>query len=717
MRELPDAPASAPRLAAFYRALSEMNQAVAHVSDPMALYERLCGIAVTACGASMAWIGLIAGGQVRPVAWAGAASGYTRGLSIRCPSPDEADADLGPTAHALHTGRPSICNDFHADPRTPRFRERAQRFGVQASGAFPIRRAGQVIGTLNLYFDRAGSFDAALVELVEQLVLDLCFALEHIDREAARAAAERVAKEHEGQLAAIVQTAMDAIISVNARFEVVLFNGAAARMFGVAPEEALGQPLDRFLPPELIAQHREHLAGYARHGTTRRMGGEARELTALRATGERFPIEASISRSGSGDRLLMTVMARDVTQLRLSEKAQLAHAAAEAANQAKTEFLSRISHELRTPLNAMLGFAQLLRAEDRGTLGPRQREQLELVLQAGSQLKLLVDEMLDISRIESGRMRVAHRDFELCELLDGVLRMCAPQSLEFGVRLDSGFGEVRRVLMCTDPDRLRQIVVNLVSNAIKYNRPGGWVRLDVETDPHFVHVLVRDNGLGMSEAQLEQLFQPFNRLGRESSGVEGTGIGLVLARQLASLLGGEITLDSREGEGTLARLTLPATDGRPMATPATPASAADGPPVSGRVLYIEDNPINVILVRQLLSRWPDVELVTASDGAAGLAQADALRPDAVLLDMQLPDMTGLAVLRRLKADAATRDIPVVALSASATAPEVEAARAAGAADYWTKPIDFEGFLAGMRQLLQREGGRGAPAPEAPGTGA
>ncbi len=717
MRDLPDHPASAPRLAVFYRALSEMNQAVAHVSEPMALYERLCGIAVNACGATMAWIGLISDGQVLPVAWAGEAREYAHGLSIRCPSPEDAGASLGPTAHALQTGRPHISNDFHADPRTLRFRERALRFGVQASGAFPIRRAGQVIGTLNLYFDRAGSFDAALVELVEQLVLDLCFALEHIDREAARAAAERVATENQLQLAAIVQTAMDAIISVNARFEVVLFNGAAARMFGIEPQEALGQPLDRFLPPALVGPHREHLAAYARHGTTRRMGGQARELSAVRASGERFPIEASISRTGSGDRLLMTVMARDVTQLRLSEKAQLARASAEAANQAKTEFLSRISHELRTPLNAMLGFAQLLRTEDRGALGPRQREQLDLVLQAGSQLRLLVDEMLDISRIESGRMRVTHRDFELCELLDGVLRLCAPQALAFGVRLEAGFDDSRRVLMCTDPDRLRQVVVNLMSNAIKYNRRGGWVRLDVETDPHFVHVLVRDNGLGMSAAQQEQLFQPFNRLGRESSGVEGTGIGLVLARQLASLLDGEITLDSREGEGTLARLTLPATDGRPMATPATPASAADGPPVAGKVLYIEDNPINVILVGQLLSRWPQVALVTAGNGAEGLAQAVALRPDAVLLDMQLPDMPGLAVLQRLKADAATRDITVVAVSASATPPEVAAARAAGAADYWTKPIDFEGFLAGMRQVLQPDGGRGTSAPEAPGEGA
>ena len=712
--DAPPPPGNAPRLAAFYRALSAMNQAVAHVSDPMALYNRLCGIAVNTCGAHMAWIGLIDDGTVQPLAWAGEAAAYTRGLEIARPRAEEPDADLGPTAYALRTGHACICNDFHAEPRTVRFRERAARFGVKASGAFPIRRAGQVIGTLNLYFDSVGAFDAALVELVEQLVLDLCFALEHIDREAARALAERTARERELQLAAIVQSAMDAIISVDARFNVVLFNDAATRMFGVPASEAIGRPLDRFLPPEVVTLHRMHLTDYAHRGvSTRRMGNTALELSGMRASGERFPMEASISITGSGDRLLMTVMARDVTQLRLTEKAQLARMAAEAANQAKTEFLSRISHELRTPLNAMLGFAQLLRDEGHDALGERQREQLDLVLQAGSHLKVLVDEMLDISRIEAGRIDVEHRDFELCELLDGVLRMSAPHAEQFGVALERGFAPHGRLLMRTDPDRLRQVLMNLVSNAIKYNRLGGWVRLEVETDRHFVHVLVRDNGLGMSEAQQAQLFQPFNRLGREQSGVPGTGIGLVLVRQLAGLLGAEITLDSREGEGTVVRLTLPATDGRPMAPLAAPDSTPAPEPPAAVVLYIEDNPINVILVQQLLSRWPQVQLVTAGEGAQGLERARVLRPDAVLLDMQLPDMHGVAVLQQLKADAATRDIAVVALSASAIPAEVAAARAAGAADYWTKPIDFERFIAGMRRLLARDD-EPAPLP-APGS--
>jgi len=698
-----------PRLPAFYRALSEMGQAIVHVADPVSLYDTLCRIAVASCGASMAWLGLVEGDRVTPVAWAGDARRYTEGLQLACPGPEVPDEELGPTAFVLRSGRPFLCDDFQAERRTGPFRGRAARFGVRSSGAFPIRRAGRVIGTLNLYFQVPRAFDAPLVELIDELVLDLCFALEHIDREAARASAERSARERELQLDSIVETAMDAIISVDAQFKVVLFNHAAARMFGVAPEEAIGHGLDRFIPPEHRAAHPGHMALYAAHGmTTRRMGG-ARELTGLRANGERFPMEASISRSGEGDRLLMTVMARDVTQLRLAEKAQLAHTAAEAANRAKTEFLSRISHELRTPMNAVLGFAQLLRAEGSGELNERQRGQLDLMLQAGEHLRMLIDEMLDISRIESGRMAVEQRDFELCELLDGCMRMSELHAREFGVSLQAGYTPRCKVLMRTDPSRLRQVLLNLLSNAIKYNRRGGWVRLEVERDPYFVHILVRDNGLGMSEKQKAQLFQPFNRLGREHSEVQGTGIGLVLVRQLVALLGGEITVESQAERGTLARVTLPATDGRPM-TGTLQADAAPHPvPLHGVVLYIEDNPINVILVEQLLSRWPDVQLVTANEGAAGLERARALQPDLVLLDMQLPDIGGIEVLHQLKGDKATCDIAVVALSASAVPQDVEAARAAGALDYWTKPIDFDAFIEGVARLLGAERGTGSPS--------
>jgi signal transduction histidine kinase/CheY-like chemotaxis protein len=432
--------------------------------------------------------------------------------------------------------------------------------------------------------------------------------------------------------------------------------------------------------------------------------GAAKDLAGVRANGERFPIEASISCAGEGDRLLMTVMARDATRLRQAEKAQLARIAAEAASRAKTEFLSRISHEVRTPLNAMLGFTQLVLSESPPDgLSDRQQEQLELVLQAGTHLCQLLEEMLDISRIEAGGMHIAQQEFELLELLRATVRMSEPQAQEHRIAIEHHLDAQDPIHLCTDPARLRQVMLNLLSNAIKYNRPGGWVRLEVERDPHLVHIIVRDNGLGMSEEQRSQLFQPFNRLGREYTSVQGTGIGLVLVHQLVGLMGGEFTVESRPEEGTMVRVTLPARD----ELPGVPAGVEDEAPkhkaLCGSVLYIEDNPVNMLLVEQFMSRWPQVRLRTAVDGASGLKLARQHVPDVVLLDMQLPDMDGPELLKQLKADPRTRNIVVVALSANVLADDVDAAQAAGATEYWTKPIDFTAFSAGMARLLPGTG--------------
>jgi signal transduction histidine kinase/CheY-like chemotaxis protein len=430
------------------------------------------------------------------------------------------------------------------------------------------------------------------------------------------------------------------------------------------------------------------------------MGG-SRDLMAVRANGEVFPIEASISRAGEGAQQRMTVMARDVTQLRQAERAQLARTAAEAANQAKTEFLSRISHELRTPLNAVLGFAQLMRRDTRDPLSEHHRAQLDLVLQAGSHLSALIEEILDVARIETGRMALEECDFELCELLGGVMALCEPQALQCQVTLQAGYDGMAPIRLHTDPARLRQVMLNLLSNAIKYNRPGGWVRVEVQRRPGAVHLRVQDNGLGMTDQQKSRLFQPFNRLGREYSEVQGTGIGLVLVRQLVSLMHGELTVESSTDHGTCVHVSLPLAESCAVDAASSPGEpAASGLPArEGVVLYVEDNPVNAVLVEQLLARWPKVRTVVAPDGQSGLERARTLRPDLVLLDMELPDMHGMAVLRALKADPATRDVPVVVLSASACAVSQQAARDAGALHYWTKPIDFDRFVDGMRELL------------------
>jgi len=696
--------ASLGRVSRFYRALSAMNAALGRLQEAPDLYRAACEIAVDPGQACMAWVGLLEGDVLVPVAWSGVAREYLEGIEFRL----HPGAARGPSITALASGRPTVCNDIETDPLMAPWRERARLFGARASGAFPILLEGRPVGTLNLYFADANAFDEQLTDLALRMACDLGIAQAQLEREKARALAERLARERESQLAGLVDSALDAIIAVDRDQHVVLFNAAAARIFGVPASEAVGGPLDRFLPPGSREVHRHVVDRYAAEGATSRHMGHARELSGMRADGEVFPIEASISRSGEGERLLMTVMVRDVSQSRDAQREQAARIEAEAASRAKTDFLSRMSHELRTPLNAILGFSHLLDSDEQEPLSTRHREQLELILQAGEHLRSLIDEMLDVAAIEAGRVAVDKRDFELPELLDGVLRMSAPHAAQCGVDLQPLYAPDSSLIVHSDPARLRQVVLNLVSNGIKYNRHGGQVRVGIEQKAGGVEITVGDDGLGMTERQLAQLYQPFNRLGREEGAIPGTGIGLVLVRQLVSLLGGTITVQSASGEGTSVRVALPASarpaPPAPGAAAATISASQDGAAIRGEVLYIEDNAVNAMLVEHLLRRWPGVRITAAPDGRSGLAEALAIRPAVILLDMQLPDMTGLEVLRCLRADPATRDIPIVSLSASALPAEVEAALEAGAFDYWTKPIDIEVFVTGMARLLRAASG-------------
>jgi len=540
----------------FYRALADVRKVTLQATSERQLYTEVCRIAVEAGHALMAWVGLIEGGNIVPVACAGPASDYTNGLVIKLPAADDDSEPLGPTAFAVKHGLPYVCNDFQVEACTEPWRSRAARFGVGASLAYPLSRGGRTIGALNLYFRTAGACKPALVELVHLMASDLAYALDHLDEQRARLLAEAAAQEHETRLARIIDATLEAIIVVDARFRIVVFNRAASAMFGVSAEDAIGHPLDRFIPMPSRDAHRDHVANFAATGhTSRHMG--TRYVEALRADGSTFPIEASISRVGEGPRLLLTAMVRDVSALRDAERAQLARTAAEAANRAKTQFLSRMSHELRTPLNAMMGFAQLMSLDSAEAATPRQLERLGHVLTAGQHLCTLIDEALDVARIESGRMPMDFEEVELEPQLDTVLSMCAPQADDAGVRIEAVYKPLLGLTLRTDPARLRQVLLNLLSNALKYNRRGGWCRVQVESDDERVRIGVSDGGLGMTPEQMGGLFDPFNRLGRECSDVPGTGLGLVLVKELVELMGGDLALQSQAGVGTAVLVSLP----------------------------------------------------------------------------------------------------------------------------------------------------------------
>ncbi len=391
-------------------------------------------------------------------------------------------------------------------------------------------------------------------------------------------------------------------------------------------------------------------------------------------------------------------------QRELEEKERVATEArqeAERANQAKSEFLSRMSHELRTPLNAILGFGQVLEMDP---LGPEQREGVGHILKAGRHLLGLIDEVLDIARIEAGRMRLSLEPVSVKQVLDEVRSLIRPLAAERKMRFEVRAPEAAALYALADRQRLNQVLLNLLSNAVKYTPEGGTVTLVCEEAAGGrVRFEVRDTGPGIPPEKLGQIFTPFERLG--VSGVEGTGLGLALSKGLAEAMGGTMGVQSTVGQGSAFWVEL-AKAGNPEPEI---SRAAAGEPVVARekgsaVLYIEDNLSNLQLIEHLLSRRPGVRLLSAIQGRLGLDLAWEHRPGLIFLDLHLPDVPGDEVLRRLKEDPRTQQIPVVVISAEASPGHVQRLLAAGASGYLTKPIDVRELLRLLDETLTRAEG-------------
>ena len=398
----------------------------------------------------------------------------------------------------------------------------------------------------------------------------------------------------------------------------------------------------------------------------------------------------------------------DITENKNAELARQQAALAEREIQAKSQFLSRMSHELRTPLNAVLGFTQLLQLEAKQERHAEQLAKLGHIRAAGDHLLSLINDVLDLSGLDAGEVRLSLQPVDLGAIVREALPLLQSLAEQHGVVVvTDGGGHAS-----ADPTRLRQVLINLISNAIKYNRRGGKVLVATGDDGSVATLTVRDTGRGLSVAQIDALFEPFNRFGVESEGIEGTGIGLTIVKALVDGMKGTITVASVPGDGTLFTVTLPAA--RPVAaappaghaTEVAPAAMAnddaDAIERRGSILYIEDNQVNVLLVEELVKSLGGLAIVSELTGAAGVARALALRPDLVLIDLQLPDFDGYEVLRRLRADPRTRAIPCVALSANAMREDIERGLASGFADYWTKPIDFAVFIAALESRFPRQ---------------
>jgi PAS domain S-box-containing protein len=515
---------------------------------------------------------------------------------------------------------------------------------------------------------------------------------------------------------AILTSANFSIIATDERGIIQLFNVGAERLLGYTAAEVCNRvsPSDIHDPQEVMARAQalsleldtviapgfEALAYKASRAIE-----DIYELTYICKDGRRLPAVVSITalRDDYGEIIGYLLIGTDISvRKRVEAELNDAMAAAEKANLAKSTFLAGMSHELRTPLNAILGFAQLLESGAPYPT-PSQKRNIDHILKAGWYLLELINEILDLALIESGKLTLSAEPVSLAEVMVECRALIESQAQTRRISMTFPKFEIAYFVKA-DRTRMKQILINLLFNAIKYNRPGGAVAVEIEPVGNYaIRIGVRDTGAGLTPSQLAQLFQPFNRLGKEASAEEGTGIGLVMTKRLVEMMGGTIGVKSTVGTGSefwieLGLTSAPQISIHELDQVEPLVEAPQGAPVR-TILYVEDNPANLELVEQLVARRRDLRMLSASDGDVGLEYARAYLPELILMDINLPGISGIEAMKALRADPATARIPIIALSANAVPRDIEKAIEAGFSGYLTKPINVARFMAVLDDAL------------------
>jgi PAS domain S-box-containing protein len=505
----------------------------------------------------------------------------------------------------------------------------------------------------------------------------------------------------------LIESNIDAIMTTNPSGIITDVNKQTEALTGCTRDELVGAPFkDYFTDPERAEASIKLVLSEKRVSNY--------ELTVRARDGRETVVSYNASTFYDRDRRLQGVFAaaRDVTERKHFEQAlqesnselQRAKGAAEKANLAKSDFLSSMSHELRSPLNAILGFAQLMESSS-PVPTPSQAGRISQILQAGWHLLNLINEILDLAVIESGKVSLSLEPVALADILSECHEMMESQAQKRGIVMTFPlFTEASYVR--ADRTRLKQIVINLLSNAIKYNKEHGSVVVEcIAASPDVVRISVRDTGAGLKPEKVAQLFQPFNRLGQEAGSVAGTGIGLVVTKKLAQLIEGSLGVESTFGKGSVFWVDLPASQPPDLSVDRAEPDVAilsQGPTDIGQrtLLYIEDNPANMVLVEEIVSRLPNVRLLTAVNGTIGISIAHDFHPDVILMDINLPGISGIDAMKMLLVDPVTAHIPVVALSANAMQRDIEKGLKAGFFRYITKPIRINEFTEALNEALK-----------------
>ncbi|MDP1891987.1 MAG: PAS domain S-box protein, partial [Gemmatimonadaceae bacterium] len=513
----------------------------------------------------------------------------------------------------------------------------------------------------------------------------------------------------------LIESNIDAIMATDPAGFITDVNEQMIVLTGCTRDELIGAPFRNYFTDPEKADAAIRLALSAKKVSNY-------ELTARARDGKETTVSFNAMTFYDRDRNLQGVFAaaRDVTErkrldqvLRL-QNIELEHSKslAEKANLAKSDFLSSMSHELRSPLNAIIGFAQLMES-DRPAPNATQQGSIDQILQAGWYLLELINEILDLALIESGRLSPSLEPVALRDVLLECQDLVMPQATKHAIALAFPALDDVQFVVCADRTRLKQVLINLLSNAIKYNRPAGTVTVDCSAQHEGrIRVTVTDTGDGLTADQLAQLFQSFNRLGRELGSEQGTGIGLVVSKRLVEMMKGEIGVSSTLGVGSAFWFELPMTTDRDANATVAALAEEDAPLLATgervhTLLYVEDNPANLKLIEQVIARRSDMRMLQAGDALLGIEIARAERPDVILMDINLPGMSGLEALRVLARDPATSRIPIIALSANAMPRDVARGLAAGFYRYLTKPVRIPEFLetldAALALAAERQG--------------
>ncbi|MDO9510958.1 MAG: ATP-binding protein [Bacteroidales bacterium] len=583
-----------------YAVLSNVNQMIVRVKDKQTLFDEACHIAVEDGKFRMVWIGMHdqQTNKVQTVASAGFEEDYLKTINLDLSIEKYQQCPLG---QAIKLGSHYVENDIFGNRAIAEWHENAVRLGYKSAAAFPITLFGKVIGAYSLYSETAGFFDEAEMKLLDEMAMDISFAVESIEN---RDKAEKIENE---------------IHNMNAELEIK------------------------------VEQRTEQLAD-------------------------------------------------------TNEKLSAAKLEAERANVAKSEFISRMSHELRTPMNSILGFAQLM---NMGELTPAHKKGVDHILKSGKHLLDLINEVLDLSRIEAGELSISLEPVHLHGIVSETMDVIKPIATTKNVTFEFPESPVCDLFVKADRQKLKQILLNLLSNAVKYNREGGSLKVECEVKRlPIIRISINDTGKGIAPEYMARLFNPFERVGSEISEVEGIGLGLAVSKKLIEAMNGTIGVESEPGVGSTFWIELPRTEGQ--IDRYERKSGFDKPEiesaVSGTLLYIEDNVSNIQLVEQILeTHRPQIRLITEMYGKRTVQLATDYQPDIILLDLDLPDIHGSEVLKQLLANNKTKSIPVVILSADAMNSQIEKLLKAGAKNYLTKPLDVLEFLRVVDMIIKPSG--------------